>query len=242
MYPRATPRRQRRFLGASLLAFALLVFTSLVLTSFAGGFPWIDVFVATFDRATSDPATWAEVGNVSTVPSRWGRAAGDSGPVSSQLLLTSDDGDPSVDVGINGTFTAAANAGVLVCTFDVEAKQESSMFKATLGIDKGADIVGVTIGDDGMISVPGRPEKFWYDDHRPYHVALVVTWLGPSIAKADVTVVDKTNLLTIAAWSFVLDQQVTGINRMSLLRKGGTPGSFTIDSINASWMVSNPGH
>src|SRR5262245_52514202 len=168
----AEPRRPRRLLGASLIGFALLVFTCL-----GGGTPWVDVFVASFDRVSTDPSTWADVGTFSTVPSRWGRAAGDSGPSNGSFLLTSKDGDPNVDIGVSGTFNATPNTGILVGSFDFQADQDDAIFKASLGIDKGADIVGLTFDGDGSIKIPGRSESFPYLEKEPYRVYFVLTWL-----------------------------------------------------------------
>jgi hypothetical protein len=176
------------------------------------------------------------------VPSRWGRAAGDSGPSNGSLLLTSQDGDPNVDIGVSGTFTGMPNTGIVVCSFDFEADQDDAVFKASLGIDKGADIVGLTFDRDGSIEIPGRSESFPYLENEPYRVYFVLTWLAPTLVRADVGVVDKITSVTVASWSFTVDQAVTGVNRLLLVRKGGTPGSFTIDSINASWMFTSPGH
>src|SRR5262249_839093 len=144
--------------------FSLLVFTCL-----AGGSSWVDVFVASFDRATGDPGTWADIGTISTVPTRWGRAAGDSGPQSGSFLLPSKEGDPNVDIGINGTFTTMPSSGVVVTTFDLLLEQDDAVFKTLLGLDKGADIVGLTFKDDGTIQVPGRPDIFTYQWGEPYH-------------------------------------------------------------------------
>jgi hypothetical protein len=237
MHPDVQPRRQRRLLGVSLLAFSLLVFTCL-----ASGNSWIDVFVATFDRSTSDPSTWADIGTMSTVPTRWGHAAGDSGPQGGSFLLTSRDGDPTVDIGISGTFTTMPTSGVVVTTFDLLPEQDDAVFKTLIGLDRGADIVGLTFKDDGTIQVPGRPEIFTYHGGEPYHITIAMTWTAASTVKADMSVVDKLTSQTVASWSFVIDQTVIGFNRLSLVRQGGTSGSFILDSIDAAWSFSNPGH
>ncbi|MFO0982251.1 MAG: phosphopantothenoylcysteine decarboxylase [Planctomycetota bacterium] len=200
-----------------LMAATAVVAVALGLVTLASNPYWQDVFVASFDKATNDPATWAEIGSVSTVPSRWGRSTGDSGVKSGYLVLTSDGGDASTDIGFNGLFSSAISTGVAVATWELAPQQSSATFQV-LGIDKGGDIVGLTFGGDGTISVSGHPEKYPYLEDRTYLCWMVATFTAPSVVWIDIAVQDKVTGVTIASWSFGPEQSVPSIGRLSLLR------------------------